>query len=125
ICGLITDIKVGFFSEIPDPEGPLISTLESLWRNWNELGKPLLGGVENWTEPEVLPDEAHIVGVYPVMGSGGTAYPFFDLVCITCVETNPVPKLPEMLRLAWLLSQLNLNLPKYSETITPARLPFV
>ncbi len=33
------------------------------------------------------------------------------------------PQLPETLRLGWLLSQLNQDLPIYSDTIRPERLP--
>jgi hypothetical protein len=42
-------------------------------------------------------------------------------VRIEALLANPQPRLPEVLRLAWLLAQLNLDLPRYSERICPSR----
>ena len=48
----------------------------------------------------------------------------YNNVLIEAVLTNPIPQLPETLRLAC-CSQLNLDLPVFSETIHGKRLPHV
>ena len=37
------------------------------------------------------------------------------------LEADPVADLPEVLRLAWLISQLNLDLPRFAENVSPLR----
>jgi hypothetical protein len=44
------------------------------------------------------------------------------LARVEAVPSDPVAELSEVLRLAWLVSMLNLDLPRYSETIPPSRL---
>ncbi len=39
--------------------------------------------------------------------------------------TNPDPQLPEVVRLGWLLGQLNLDLPVFSDAIHGKRLPHI
>src|SRR5688500_12944646 len=51
--------------------------------------------------------------VHPVLGGGGATYPDFNAVIWEAVLTNPVPQLPEVVRLGWLVSQLNLELPRF------------
>jgi hypothetical protein len=41
------------------------------------------------------------------------------------VFNNPLDDLPETVRLGWLLSTLNLDLPRYSETLRRERLPLL
>ena len=41
---------------------------------------------------------------------------------IEAVLANPVAELPEVVRLGWLIAQLQLDLPRYSEAIHPDRL---
>jgi hypothetical protein len=54
-----------------------------------------------------------------------TGSPFLRDFHIAAVADDPVPQLPEIMRLAWLLSVLNLDLPAYSDQVTPKSLPLV
>jgi hypothetical protein len=60
--------------------------------------------------------------VHPVLGGGGEAHLLYDSLRVEAVLYHPVPELPETLRLAWLIAQLNQELPGYSEAIDPVRL---
>jgi hypothetical protein len=60
--------------------------------------------------------------VHPALGGGGTAHLPYNSVRLEAVGADPVAELPEVLRLAWLLSSLNLDLPCYSEQLRPGRL---
>jgi hypothetical protein len=77
------------------------------------------------TEPAIFVEEATLVVVHPSLGGGGWAFPSYNLACLEGVEADPVGDLPEELRLTWLLAQLNLDLPPYSEKIPPHRLATV
>jgi hypothetical protein len=96
------------------------------WREqWEVHGPLLLQGVARWTDPRAVVSEAQVVLVYPALGGGGAAHLPFNNVHIEAVLTNPVPELPENLRLAWLLAQLGLDLPAFSDQILGPRLPDV
>jgi len=53
------------------------------------------------------------------LGGAGAAQLRTNSVRLEAVLTHPDPQLPETLRLGWLLSQLNQDLPIYSDTIRP------
>jgi hypothetical protein len=74
------------------------------------------------TEADLLVDEASVVLVYPALGGGGTAHPANNSLRFEAVLANPLEQLPETVRLGWLVSQLNLDLPKFSERIPRDRL---
>lgn len=102
-------------SELTLREGPLRE-------QWEARGPGLLRNITHWTDPRLMPAEAKVVLVHPALGGGGTAHLAYNLVHIEAVLTNPVPQLPEVLRLAWLLAQLNIDLPVFSEQVHGARL---
>src|SRR5439155_20152019 len=61
--------------------------------------------------------------VNPALGGGGEAHLAYNSLRIEAVLANPNAELPEVVRLAWLIAQLQLDLPKYSDTIHADRLP--
>jgi hypothetical protein len=63
--------------------------------------------------------------VHPALGGGGEAHLAYNSVRIEAVLANPVAELPEVVRLAWLIGQLHLDLPAYGETIHADRLPHI
>jgi hypothetical protein len=95
--------------------------LEPLQQAWNYQGAGLLSGVVNWTDEKILVDEAIVFVVPPVSGGGGAAHLQYNSARIEVVE-NSGSELPEIVRLAWLLSQLNLDLPCFGEKVAIQRL---
>lgn len=93
-----------------------------LSEQWQARGAGLLLAVRRLTERELLPDEARVVLVEPVLGGGGAAFSPYNVVTFEALLANPIPQLPEVLRLAWLVAQLNLDLPRYADRLPRARL---
>jgi hypothetical protein len=92
-----------------------------LREQWEARGPGMLAAVGTMTEPELLVARADVVLVHPAAGGGGAAHLAYNSVRIEAVLANPHDALPEVVRLGWLLSMLNADLPMYSEHIDPAR----
>jgi hypothetical protein len=122
---LLAELKDAFGGVLPQLSEEWTTSIEPLQQRWNYQGPGLLGGVVHWTEPGILVDAATVVLVYPALRGGGAAHLPYNLLHIEAQPTDPVAELPEMVRLAWLLSQLNLDLPRYSESVRPSRLATV
>jgi hypothetical protein len=122
---LLADLKDAFSAALPRLNEDLASRIEPLRSRWNYEGDGLLGRIANWTEPGILVETAAVVLVYPALGGGGVAHLPYNLGHIEAVLVDPMAELPEVVRLAWLLSMLNLDLPRYSEGIPPSRLATV
>lgn len=58
--------------------------------------------------------------LYPALGGAGSAHLPYNTVRIEAVDAES-PRLPEFVRLGWLLSQLNVDLPMFSEPIPADR----
>ena len=102
--------------ELPLRERPLRE-------QWEARGPGLLFHLSQITEEELLPERCEVLLVHPALGGGGEAHLASNSVRLEAVLANPVAELPEIVRLAWLIAQLKLDLPAYSETIHADRLP--
>jgi len=91
-----------------------------LREQWEARGPGLLRNLVDLTEPELLVERADIVLLQPVIGGFGKAFLSYNGVHIEAVLANPVSELPEVVRLAWLLAQLNLDLPRFTERVYKA-----
>ncbi len=93
------------------------------WRQqWEARGPGLLYGIRRLAEPELLPEVATIVLVHPVAGGGGDAFASYNQVLLEATLTDTQPRLPELVRLGWLLAQANLDLPRYADRLPRDRL---
>ncbi len=92
-----------------------------LREQWESYGPGLLAGIAQRIESELLVEHAHVLLVQPISGGGGAAYPQANSVVFEAVLTNAQPQLPEVLRLAWLVAQLNLDLPCFVEALDLSR----
>ena len=95
--------------------------IEALKQNWAQHGAGLVAGLKTWTEDAILVDEAVIYVVPPVTPGGGWMHLPYNSVRIEPVADKE-GDVPEVLRLAWLLGPLNLDMPAYSEAIMALRL---
>ena len=84
---------------------------------WEARGPGLLLQIARSTEENVVAEAAEVTLVYPIVGGNGIAHRGVNTISFEAVLANPVDELPEVLRMAWLLAQLNLDLPMYSENI--------
>lgn len=121
----IDQIESGMRLVFPKMEEELALRLGPLKEQWESRGPGLLGIVTRLTEPGFLVEDATILLVQPALGGGGMAHLQYNAVRIEAVLANPLPQLPEAVRLGWLVSQLNCDLPRYADEIHGSRLELV
>ena len=68
-----------------------------------------------------MPEFAEIVLVAPYAGGHGRAHPAQNRVTLEAVLVNPLPELPEAVRLAWLVCQLNSDVPRFADVLPAGR----
>lgn len=115
--GHLIDVDEAFKAQLPRVGTTLTLQPEHLKDQWHRHGPGLLADIAHQTERTILVAEAAVLLVHPVLGGGGTAYLPYNSACVEAGATDPVPGLPEVLRFVWLLSQLNLDLPRYSDPL--------
>jgi len=123
--GLLIDIKNAFSRATVQSNDEPAARIDALRQRWHDTGIGLLAQMVNWTEPQIIVEEATVCVVHPDRGGGGVGYVPYNLAVIEGVSDDPVAELPEIVRLAWLLSTLNLDVPRYSENIENNRLATV
>lgn len=89
---------------------------------WDARGPGLLREFGRLSDHSLIADEAAVVMVLPVVGGDGMAHLAGNLITFEAVLTNGDSQLPEVLRLAWLLAQLQFDLPAIAEHVPPGRL---
>ncbi|MCA9162101.1 MAG: hypothetical protein KDA62_03950 [Planctomycetales bacterium] len=94
-----------------------------LREQWEARGPGLMRALADFTEPDLLVERADVLVVSPATGGDGRAHALYNSVRIEGLLANADPRLPEVVRLGWLLAQLNLELPIFSEQVDQRRLP--
>jgi hypothetical protein len=116
-CGLLHDLEIAYTKALPGLGERLARAIADLRPRWDSRGLGTLIGTTHWTEPDFLVDEATVALVHPALGGGGTACLHYRTACLEAAPDDPVAGLPEVVRLAWLLGQLNLGVPRYTEGV--------
>ncbi|HVW37881.1 MAG TPA: hypothetical protein VHB99_11275 [Pirellulales bacterium] len=122
LAGWFSQLESAFLGCVPRVVDELELRSGPLREQWEAKGPGLLAAIGRLTEPALLAESSEVVLVYPALGGAAAAHLPYNKVLIEALLTNPHGELPEVVRLGWLLSSLNLDLPKYSETIPPKRL---
>jgi len=125
IAGRVADLEAAFQRTLPNAADQLALRGEPLRQQWEARGPGMLMHFGRITDPSLVAKRADVTLVYPVLGGDGTAHLPLNTVRIEALLANPHPELPETLRLGWLLSQLQTDLPIHGEQIPRARLPHV
>ena len=89
---------------------------------WDGCGAGLLRMIGQLIGEQMLVEEAQVVLVQPIMAGMGYAHLSTNRIHLEALLTHATPQLPEALRMAWLLSQLDLDRPVFSELINTQRL---
>jgi hypothetical protein len=95
---------------------------EPLRLQWEARGAGLMTTLGRLFDRDLVVEQADVILVQPALGGGGGAHPPYNSLHIEAVLTNPLPELPEVVRLGWLWSQLNLDLPKFQDALHRDRL---
>lgn len=125
VGGAIADLEAAYRRAVPDIDEQLRLRVGPLREMWEARGPGLLRLIGERTEKELIVPSAEVILVQPVTGGWGAAHLPYNSVSIEAVLTNPRQDLPEVVRLAWLLAQLNCDLATYSQTLPAAHVPFV
>ncbi len=94
---------------------------QPLQEQWEARGPGMLKALGRFTDPDLLPPAADVVLVPPLLGGGGRAFAGGNVIVFEAVLAYPFPNLPEVVRLGWLVSQLNLELPRYQGDLNRER----
>jgi hypothetical protein len=121
LIGVLTDLENAMTAAMPGLLDELALRAAPLREQWETRGPGLMAGVARRTEPVLLAENGAVILVQPFLGGGGAAHMNYNSVRIEAVLTDPHAGLPEVARLGWLLSMLNLDLPQYSDNILPRR----
>lgn len=123
--GLLTACEQAYFRAFPRLLDELELRHRPLRELWEARGPGLMASVDRLTDRRLVVDEATVAVVQPLGGGGGCSYAPYNRVTIEAVLTNPLEQLPETVRLAWLLSTLNADLPEFVELLGPGRATIV
>jgi hypothetical protein len=96
-----------------------------LREQWEARGPGLLSQVGYLTDESLIVPQCEVLLVHPALGGAGEAHLAYNSVRLEAMLANPVAELTEVVRLAWLISQLQLDLPTHSESIHGDRLPHI
>jgi len=107
---------------LPKLDEELQHRIRPLQAHWEARGPGLLKAIARLTDERLLVEETTIIAVYPTFGGGGVANLLTNSVVIEAVLANVLPELPEVVRLGWLIAQLNHDLPIFSEAVRDRRI---
>lgn len=111
----ITALEHAYLHIRPEIAEELALRSQPLRAQWEARGPGLLTQLANLTEPPLIAAGATVAIVQPVLGGFGAALIPSNLVRFEGVIADPLPQLPETVRLGWLLAQLNLDLPMFHD----------
>ncbi len=121
----LREIEIEGRRALPQMLDDLAHRVRPLREHWEARGPGLLTAIGRLTDERLLADRATVVAVHPAFGGGGSASLVTNAVRIEAVLTNVVDGLPEVVRLGWLLAQLNHDLPIFSDRVLGSRLPLI
>jgi hypothetical protein len=121
LAGRIIDLDRAFQAAHPDALDVLQLRTGPLRLAWEAYGPGVLRQIGALTEEGIIVSRAVVAVVHPALGGAGAAHLDYNSVRIEGVLANPHEQLPEPLRLAWLLAQLNMDVPLYSDLIPADR----
>lgn len=119
---VLSSLETQYSAAYPELEKELNLRMQPLLQLWEAYGPGLLRQISQLTTPDLLVESAEVHLVQPALGGFGFAHLSTNRIHFEAVLTNSLPNLPESLRLAWLLAQLDLERPTYSELINRHRL---
>jgi hypothetical protein len=118
LAEVVRQVISAFQQSVPDVVQQLELRAEPIRNQWEARGPGLLATLGRMTDPELIAEQANVVLVSPVLGGGGRAHLPYNSVEFEAVIADPIAGLPEVVRLAWLVGQLNCDLPKHQGEMT-------
>lgn len=123
LAGCVTGLEAAWLRKQPGLVEELAVRGRPLREQWEARGPGLLHAIAKLSDKNIIAPSAEVVLVSPLVGGHGRSHLKSNRVTFEAVLTHPNPELSETLRLGWLLSQLNLDLPMLGESVSSRRLP--
>jgi hypothetical protein len=95
---------------------------QPLQQQWQSRGPGLMRQLARLTDESFVASSTEVVLVAPWVGGHGRADLKTNRVIFEAVLANPHEYLPEVLRLGWLLAQLQADVPMYGEAVSAGQL---
>jgi hypothetical protein len=121
LAGCVADLEAAVRQAQPGLVEELLVRAERLRTAWDERGVGLLARVGELTDAGVIACSATVAPLWPVRGGYAAAYLPRNVALIE-LDTVDSETVSDVTRLTWLLAQLNLDLPMFSDTIPGDRL---
>jgi hypothetical protein len=125
LAATLVAVEGAFQAALPNLNDELALRERPLREQWEARGAGMLRQIGLLTEESLIAPSCEVLLVHPALGGGGEAHLAYNAVRIEAMLANPVAELPEAVRLAWLIAQLQLDLPMHSESIHADRLPHI
>jgi hypothetical protein len=117
VAGAIADLEAALHRAQPQLVEEMAVRGGPIREQWEALGPGMFVEVARLTDAAVVPESAEVVLVAPYAGGHGLAHPAQNRLTLEAVLVNPLPELPEVARVAWLLCQLNSDLPRFADVL--------
>ena len=117
VAGAIADVEAALRRASPEIVEELAVRGGPIREQWEARGPGMLRELGRLTDATVVPESGEIVVVAPYAGGHGLAHAAQNRVTFEAVLVNPHPDLPETARLAWLVAQLNSDLPRFADVL--------
>lgn len=125
LAGRLTDMRLAYAEGFPKLADQLPLRGRPLCEMWDAYGSGLLRELGRLTHNRLLPPRVQMVLVQPVRGGDGDAAPAHCGAWIEAVLTHPEPRVPEVLRVAWLVGRLGLGRGEANRLVAAERLPYL
>lgn len=121
----LADVESAALAALPHLERQLSLRGGPLRELWEARGPGLIRRLARLTDESINLARADVILVHPALGGAGQAHLPYQSVRIEAMLTNPLPNLPEVVRLGWLLAQLAFAQSSLAETISTDRVAHV
>ncbi len=114
---LLRDLESSYRRMYPKINEQLLLRARPIQESWTGFGRGLMAHMKRLTQPDWIVGDATVILVQPILGGDGIAFPKSKMFLLEAMLTNASPEIPEVLRVAWLASQMGadkLSVDKFS-----------
>jgi len=104
---LLGDLESSYRRMYPKIDEQLMLRARPIQESWTGFGRGLMAHMKRLTRPDWIVREATVILVQPILGGDGIAFPKSKMFLLEAMLTNASPEIPEVLRVAWLASQMS------------------
>jgi hypothetical protein len=113
LAEVVRQLITAFRGYVPDVLEQLELRSGPIRQQWEARGPGLLNQIATRTEPELIVPQVELALVHPALGGASRACLPYNSVLFEALIADAHDQLPETVRLAWSIAQLNCDLPKH------------